>query len=73
MSPSIFLMLHADLFARPTTKSHIYIKNQTTDHLFKAKPLAIEFRLSKHSSNKKIFKGSIQIYQETLKKSGFDY
>ena len=30
MSPSIFLMLHNDLFASPITKSHIYIRNQTT-------------------------------------------
>ena len=32
----IFLMLHTDLFAKPTTKSHIYIRNQTTHHLFEA-------------------------------------
>ena len=34
MSLSIFLMLRTDHFASPTTKSHIYIKNQTTHHLF---------------------------------------
>ena len=59
MSPSIFLMLHTDLFARPTTKSHIYIRNDTN--------------LSKHSSNKKVFKESTEIYQEALKKSEYDH
>ena len=34
MLPSIFLMLRTDLFAKPTTKSLIYIRNQTTHHLF---------------------------------------
>ena len=28
------LMLRTDLFASPTTKPHMYIKNQTTQHLF---------------------------------------
>ena len=36
-------------------------------------PLSIESRLSKHSSNEKIFKESAQIYQEALKKSGYDH
>ena len=36
-------------------------------------PLSIESRLSKHSSNKKTFNKSIQIYQEALKKSEYDY
>ena len=36
-------------------------------------PLSIKFRLSKHSCNEKIFKGSTQIYQEALKKSGYDH
>ena len=34
-------------------------------------PLSTESRLSKHSSNEKIFKESAQIYQEALKKSGY--
>ena len=34
MSLSIFLMLLTDMFARPTTKSHINIRNLTTHHLF---------------------------------------
>ena len=33
----------------------------------------MESRLPKHSSNEKIFKESAQIYQETLKKSGYDH
>ena len=36
-------------------------------------PLSIESRLSKHSPNEKIFKESAQIYQEALKKSGYDH
>ena len=35
--------------------------------------LSIETCLSKHSSNKKIFKESTQIYQEALKKSGYKH
>ena len=35
-------------------------------------PLPIKSHHSKHSSNKKIFKESTQIYQEALKKSGYD-
>ena len=34
LSSTIFLMLHADLFASPTTKSHMYIRNQTNLYLF---------------------------------------
>ena len=36
-------------------------------------PLCIESRLSKHSSNEKIFKESTQIYQEALKKSRYNH
>ena len=36
-------------------------------------PLSIESRLSKHSSTEKIFKESTQIYQEALKKSGYNH
>ena len=35
-------------------------------------PLFINSRLSKHSSNEKIFNASTQIYQEDLKKSGYN-
>ena len=43
--------------------------NQTTQRQI---PLSFESRLSKHSSNEKIFKESTQIYQEALKKFGYD-
>ena len=33
----------------------------------------MESRLSKHSSNGKIFKESTQIYQEALKESGYNH
>ena len=36
-------------------------------------PLSIESRLSKHSSNEKIFKQSTQIYQESLKEYGYNH
>ena len=74
MSPSICLMLRTDLFARPITKSHIYIYKESNHSppILKQMPLSIESRLSKHLSNEKIFKRSIQIYQEALKKSGYD-
>ena len=67
MSPSIFLMLPTDLFARPATKSN------HPPSILRQIPLSIESRLSKHSSNEKIFKESTQIYQEALKKSGYDH
>ena len=36
-------------------------------------PLSIESRLSKYSSNENKFKESAQIYQEALKKSGYNH
>ena len=36
-------------------------------------PLSIKSRLSKNSSNEKIFKESAQVYQEALKKSGYNH
>ena len=72
MSPSIFPVLRTDLFARATTKSHTYIRNQTIHHPRQI-PLSIESRPSNHSFNEKIFKESRQIYQETLKKSGYGH
>ena len=36
-------------------------------------PLSIKSRLSKHSSNGKIFKESTQIYQKALKNSGYNH
>ena len=67
MSPSIFVMLPTDFFARPATKSN------HPPSILKQIQLSIESRLSKHSSNEKIFKESTQIYQEALKKSGYDH
>ena len=46
-----------------------YIHNEL-DHplsVLRQIPLSIESRLSKHSSNEKLFKESTQIYQEALK------
>ena len=74
MSPSIFLMLRTNFFASPTTKSNICIKNQTTPpSILRKIPLSIESCLSEHLSNEKIFKESAQIYQEALKKSGYNH
>ena len=36
-------------------------------------PVSIESRLSKHLSNEKIFKECTQIYQEALRKSGYNH
>ena len=61
-------MIRTDLFARSKTKSHIYIRNHPPT-ILRQIPLSIESRLSKHSSNRKIFKESIQTYQKALNKS----
>ena len=50
--------------------------NKESNHLpsiLRQIPLSIESRLSKHSSNEKIFKESTQVYQEALKKSGYNH
>ena len=74
MSLSFFVMLRTDLLARPTTKSSIIHKESNHQpSILRQIPVSIESRLSKHLSNEKIFKESTQIYQETLKKSGYDY
>ena len=75
MSPSIFLMLRTNLFASSTTKSHIYIYKESNHppSILRQIPLSIDSRLSKHSSNGKIFKESAQIYQEALKKPGYNH
>ena len=74
MSPSIFLTLRTNFFASQTTKSNICIKNQTTPpSILRKIPLSIESCLSEHLSNEKIFKESAQIYQEALKKSGYNH
>ena len=49
------------------------IKSPTTPSILRQILLSIESRLSKHSSNEKIFKESAQIYQEALKKFGYNH
>ena len=73
MSLSFFVMLRTDLFAKPTTKSCIIHKesNHQPSILMKI-PVSIESRVSKYSSNEKIFKESTQIYQEAIKKINND-
>ena len=58
------------------TSNEITYINTESNHppsLLRQIPLSIESRLSKHSSNEEIFKESAQIYQETLKNSGYDH
>ena len=75
MLPSIILMLHTNLFAKPTKKSHIYIYKESNHppSILRQIPLSIESRLSKHSSNENLFKESAQIYQEALKNYVYDH
>ena len=73
MSPSIFLMLRTDLLASRTTKSHIYIRSQTTNHLFQRKyPYLWNLVFLNINLTKMLFKESTQIYQEALQKSGYN-
>ena len=63
---------------RPFCKSnngitYIHKESNHPPSILRQIPLSIESRLSKHSSNEKIFKESTQIYQEALKKSGYDH
>ena len=58
------------------TNNEITYMHKESNHppsILRQIPLSIESRLSKHSSNEKIFKESAQIYQEALKKSGYDH
>ena len=52
-----------------------YIHKQSNDptSIIKQLPLSVERRLSKLSSNKKIFNNSIPIYQEPLIKAGYNH
>ena len=50
----------------------ILIRNQN-NLITKQLPMSIETRLSKLSSNEKVFDESVSIYQETLDKSGYKY
>ena len=53
--------------------TYIHKESNHPPSILRQIPLSIESRLSKHSSNEKIFKESAQIYQEALKKSGYDH
>ena len=53
--------------------TYIHKESNRPPSILRQIPLSIESCLSKHSSNKKIFKESIQIYQEALKKSRYDH
>ena len=54
-------------------RNHIYKELNHPPSILRQIPLPIESRLSKHSSNEKIFKESTQIYQEALRKSRCDH
>ena len=53
--------------------AYIHKESNHPPSILRQIPLSIESRLSKHSSNEKIFKESTQIYQEALKKSGYNH
>ena len=53
--------------------AYIHKESNHPPSILRQIPLPIESRLSKHSSNEKIFKESTQIYQEALKKSGYNH
>ena len=58
-------------FCKPNNEiSYIHKESNHPPSIIKQIPLSIESRLSKLSSNEKIFKESTPIYQEALKKSG---
>ena len=61
-------------FCKPNNKiAYIHQESNHPPSVLRQIPLSIESRLSKHSSNEKIFKESTQIYQEALKKSGYNH
>ena len=61
-------------FCKPNNEiAYIHKESNHTPSILRQIPLSIESRLSKHSSNEKVFKESIQIYQEALKKSGYNH
>ena len=53
--------------------AYIHKESNHPSSVLRQIPLSIDSRLSKHSSNEKIFKRSTQIYQEALKKSGYNH
>ena len=55
-------------FCKPNNEiAYIHKESNHPPSILRQIPLSIESRLSKHSSNEKIFKESTQIYQEALK------
>ena len=53
--------------------NHIHKQSNHPPSIIKQLPLSVERRLSKLSSNEKIFNGSILIYQEALLKVGYNH
>ena len=61
-------------FCKPNSEiEYIHKESNHPPSFLRQIPLSIESRLSKHSSNEKIFKESTKIYQESLKKSGYNH
>ena len=61
-------------FCKPNNKiAYIHQESNHRPSVLRQIPLSIESRLSKHSSNEKIFQKSTQIYEEALKKSGYNH
>ena len=68
----------ADSSYRPFNKTnneikYIYKQSNHSRSIIKQLPLAVERRLSKLSSNEKIFNDSIPIYQELQIKAGYNH
>ena len=70
ISPYSVLMLE-----NTEQKKNAYIHKESNHptSILRQIPLSIESCLPKYSSNEKIFKESTQIYQEALKKSGYNH
>ena len=61
-------------FCKPNNEiAYIHKESNHSPCTLRQISLCIESPLSKHSSNEKIFKESTQIYQEALKKSGYNH
>ena len=62
------------LFCKPNNKiKYVHKESNHPPSILRKIPLSIDSRLSEHLSNEKIFKESAQIYQEALKKSGYNH
>ena len=70
----IFLMLPTDHFFKTNNEStYTHKESNHPPSILRQIPLSIESRLSKQSSNEKIFRESAQIYEEALKKFRYDH